>query len=260
MWTRATTEPDPEGVGDVDASAALAARKLTVRFGTRVALSEVSFVLAPGLTVLLGANGAGKSTLLEVLAGLRRPSEGALLRAGRVVQKRSDRRLRADLGYVPQNPHLAPRVTCAETLAYAAWLKRIRTSDQACAIGAALEKVGLANRAQDRVATLSGGMRRRLAIATALVSNPSIVLLDEPAAGLDLAQRAILRTVIGQICAAGAVIVSTHNVSDVAEIADNVLILDEGHVSFTGSMTQLCGKPHPAPSEIEAAYLRVTHG
>lgn len=238
----------------------LQARRLTVRFGDRTALSDVSFDLAPGLTVLLGANGAGKSTLMDVLAGLRRPSEGTLLHAGRAVMKRSDRRLRADLGYVPQNPHLAPRLTCAETLAYAAWLKRMRVSDQAAAISATLDAVGLGDRAPDRVATLSGGMRRRLAIATALVSNPSIVLLDEPAVGLDLGQRATLRTVVQKISVSGAVIVSTHIVSDVAEIADNVLILDHGHVAFAGSLTQLCGMAHPSPSEIEAAYLRVTHG
>lgn len=232
-------------------------RDVSVRFGPIHALKDLSLQLDRGCTVLLGPNGAGKSTLMTVLAGVRRPDEGSIRLDGREVRTRADLRVLSDrLGFLPQEARLWSKLTVNETMSYGAWLKRVPESRARLGISQALKAVGLEGRRDARVKTLSGGMRRRLAIAQALVSEPEVLLLDEPTTGLDVGQRAGFRDLIGKISTRTAVLVSTHVVGDVASVADRIVVIDGGQLRFHGSLKELCpGTASATGAELESAYL-----
>lgn len=194
-------------------------------------LGPIDVELTSGVTCLVGPNGAGKSTLFRLLSGMERP------RGGTVSITTPD--ATHGLGYLPQDPSLPPRATCRQFVEYAAWVQGVGRSRRSMATEAALAAVNLADRADSRIGTLSGGMVRRVGIAHALVHQPAVVLLDEPTAGLDPRQRVELRSTIGDIAGDRVVLVSTHLVEDVRGLADRVLVLDEGHLVFDGTVAAL---------------------
>ncbi len=197
---------------------------VSVRYRRRVAVDHVSWSLGPGFHALLGPNGAGKSSLLTTVATIRRPTSGTVELDG----LRGDR-IRTRLGYCPQENLRKSRFTVREHLAYMCWLHRIPSPDESGEISRILDVVDLDARADDRVGSLSGGMRRRLGIGSALVGSPNLLVLDEPSAGLDVAQRAELASVLGQVSRDAITIVSTHIVEDIIDIAETVTIMDSGH-------------------------------
>lgn len=207
---------------------ALRIEGLSVVRGRTKAVTDVSVSLDPGLHALLGPNGAGKSSLLLCVAGLVRPAEGAVsiygVRAGR---SRSVRRL-------PQDNLPKSRFRVVEFLRYMAWLHKMEPATVEPSVSRALEMVNLTESANERVATLSGGMRRRVGIASVLVGEPSVVLLDEPSAGLDVEQRRDLATVLGNIASEAVVVTSTHIIEDVLEVADTVTVMKSGRFLFHG--------------------------
>lgn len=220
-------------------------------YGRVTALKDVGAQLAADRVALLGPNGAGKSTLLGLVTTVLPVQDGSIRVAGHDV---GDRRGRASargvLGYVPQSMTLPPTWTCAEFLAYACWMHR--EPNHQAAVGRALASVGLTERADSRIRTLSGGMRQRLCVAQALVHEPSVLVVDEPTVGLDPLQRVRLREVLtGLDC---QLVVATHLVDDVAAMADHVVVLDGGRVVFDGAITQLCGGEVNA-AEVERAYV-----
>lgn len=188
-----------------------------------------------GVTALLGPNGAGKSTLLRIAAGDLRPASGRV-RCGtdRTSSRSGHAAVRRATGWVPQEISFIPSLTCAEQVAYAAWLKgRSRREAQHAAV-AALGEVELADLADEKPRSLSGGQRRRLAVACALAHEPVVALLDEPAAGLDPTQRTNLRQLIRSIATHRAVVIATHQVDDIDQLCDRVVVLDDGQVRFDG--------------------------
>ncbi len=206
------------------------------RYGARVALADVSFTAHGGVVTLLGPNGAGKSSLLRCLATVLAPDTGGLSVDG-LDPRRPDQRteIRRRLGYLPQDPRFAGSATVFDVVDYIGIVKehrpvRTRHAD----VVRVLRAVGLEHHARDRIKTLSGGMVRRVGIAQALLGRPGLVVLDEPAAGLDPEQRLLLREQLSQLGEEATVILSTHLTDEAAAFSQHLYIVDTGRIVFGG--------------------------
>lgn len=217
------------------------------RYGRRgFALGPVSLIWPTGVVALLGPNGAGKSTLLRVLTGDLRPSAGEVdLGPGAV-------------GYVPQAAGWPGGFTVRELLVYAGWLTGLRAATRVPAAERAAEMVGLSDRLDVRLKTLSGGQHRRAIIAFGLVHDPAVLVLDEPSAGLDPRQRASLREMLAGLAADRTVVIATHLVEDVETVASWLTVIDEGAVVLDCSPSELPDRGERGASRLEAAYLAAT--
>src|SRR3954454_16849338 len=205
---------------------ALRVEAVSKRYGDRRALHDVSFDAAPGETVaIIGPNGAGKTTLLQILAGSLAPTSGKV-------------HAPAGIGWVPQQAAIYSKLSVAENLRLFARLEKV--PDVAATVDRMLEQTGLRERAGDEVGRLSGGNRQRLNIAVGLLSEPPVVLLDEPSSSLDPRQREILWSFVEGLAGGGTTVVfTTHNVGEARRHADRVLVLADGEVLFTGTPTEL---------------------
>jgi ABC-type multidrug transport system ATPase subunit len=214
---------------------AVHATALRVRAGRRMAVDGLDLALGTGVHGLLGPNGAGKTTLMRALATVLRPADGRLELLGQPVTPVADLRpVRRQIGYLPQEFGFYRRFTVREFVEYLAWLKQMPPREVPGAVQRAIERVGLTDRANHTMRTLSGGMRRRVGIAQAIVNDPQILLLDEPTAGLDPDQRLQFRALLRDLAADTCVLVSTHLVEDVAAACTDVLLIDEGRLVFKG--------------------------
>ncbi len=229
------------------ALATLAARSLSKHYGARRALDDVSFELHPGeLAALIGPNGAGKTTLLSILAGVLRPSGGVLTRTPR------------EIGWVPQQPALYSKLSVAENLRLFARLEKLPDPD--AAVARMLAQTGLEDRADEEVGRLSGGNQQRVNIAIGLLSEPAVLLLDEPSASLDPRQRERLWEFIGSLAHRGTTVVfSSHNVGEAERYADRVLVLVDGELLFTGTPAELERAVGGGSHDFEAAFVRFLH-
>jgi ABC-2 type transport system ATP-binding protein len=229
---------------------------LRVRYGERQALDGLSFAVRAGEVVgLLGPNGAGKTTTLLVLATLRRPDSGNARVAGRPTD-RDGAAVRRVLGYVPQNLAVYPTLTARENLLFFARLFGLARAEARHAVEWALALVGLDDRADDVVATFSGGMQRRLNLACGLLHRPRVVLLDEPTVGVDPQSRErIFAAVRGQAAAGAAVLYSTHYMEEAERLCDRVVLLDGGRVVASGSPAALIGE---GGGNLQEVFLRLT--
>jgi ABC-2 type transport system ATP-binding protein len=205
---------------------------LNVRYGSRHAVRDVSFRLGRGVTGLLGPNGAGKSTLLRSLATVQRPSSGSVLIGGiEATNPRNHRVIRRRFGYLPQTPGFYPAFTARNFIMHIAILKEIRgRSTRSAEVDRVLSAVELDSRQGDRIRSLSGGMRQRLALAAAMLGEPDLLILDEPTVGLDPEQRLRFRGLIADLGRERAVLLSTHQTDDVASLCSRVIVLNLGTV------------------------------
>ena len=230
------------------------ARDLRLLVGRRrTAVDGVTLTMGRGVHGLLGPNGAGKTTLIRALATVLRPNSGTLSLLGGVELREARRRI----GYLPQEFGHYRRFTVREFVEYVAWLKEMPAREVPAAVQRAVERVGLADRADDRLKTLSGGMIRRVGIAQAIVNDPEVLLLDEPTAGLDPAQRLRFRELLTELGTDACVVVSTHLVEDVAAACTDVVLLAEGRLVFQGTPAQLAAAgtdEHAGDSAIERGY------
>ncbi|WP_018907676.1 ABC transporter ATP-binding protein [Salinispora arenicola] len=237
---------------------AVHAEQLLVRAGRHLAVDGLDLALGAGAHGLLGPNGAGKSTLMRALATVVKPAGGQLTLLGARVDGRADlRRFRQRLGYLPQQFGFYPRFTVREFVEYMAWLKEMPKGTIPQAVQRAIDRVGLADRADKRMKTLSGGMLRRAGIAQAIVNDPDLLLLDEPTVGLDPEQRLDFRDLLWDIGTNSCVLVSTHLVEDVAAACSDVVLIDKGRLLWQGAPTQLTAQGEPdgaGNSDIERGY------
>ncbi len=232
---------------------------LRVRAGRRtMAVDGLDLALGTGVHGLLGPNGAGKTTLIRALATVLRPAGGKLTLLGADASAQAGRReLRRAIGYLPQEFGYYKRFTVREFVEYMAWLKEMPKREVPGAVQRAIERVGLADRADDRMRTLSGGMVRRAGIAQAIVNDPRVLLLDEPTVGLDPAQRLRLRELLQVLGADSCVVVSTHLVEDVAAACSDVVLMARGRLVFQGTPDRLAAAGGPGDvgdSPIERGY------
>ncbi|MDP9387084.1 MAG: ATP-binding cassette domain-containing protein [Actinomycetota bacterium] len=209
---------------------------LTKRYGRSAALAEVTAATGAGITGLLGPNGAGKTTLLRVLATVLAPDHGRVELLGMDPADGRERvEIRRRLGYLPQEPGFHPRFTAFEFVDYVAILKELDDRRARHAeVRRVLDLVGLGDVAGKRIKSLSGGMRRRLGLAQALLGRPDLLLLDEPTAGLDPEQRLRFRQLVSGE-PGRTVVLSTHHTEDVATLCGRVLVLAEGRIRFDGT-------------------------
>lgn len=206
-------------------------------YGKRAALDSVSFELDKGITGLLGPNGAGKTTLLRCLATVLAPDRGHLEIFGLDPDRPSERtEIRRRLGYLPQEPGFYQNFTCFEFIDYLAILKEhVDRPSRHSEVRRVLALTGLTDRSTIKIRKLSGGMRRRLALAQSLLGSPGLLVLDEPTAGLDPELRFRFREMITELSADRVVFLSTHQTEDVAAICDRVIVLDSGRVRYHGT-------------------------
>ncbi|WJV48577.1 ABC transporter ATP-binding protein [Streptomyces flavofungini] len=196
-------------------------------------LSQLTYTVPDGFTVLLGPNGAGKSTLLKLAAGVTLPTTGHV-RLGRLGSHTREYRQR--VAWMPQAITAMTGLTAREQVAYTGWLKGMNRTDAWTAALQALTRVELADRADIKTKHLSGGQLRRVGVASALVHDATVLLLDEPTAGLDPTQRRVFRDLIRDLATDDVrVLMSTHDVGDLAEEAQHVTVLTDGRIHFTGT-------------------------
>ena len=207
------------------ATQALTAQHLTRHFGDRVAVDDVSFELQPGeIFALLGPNGAGKTTTLRMLAGLIAPTSGSVKIGNEAMTPDAAPKLRERLGFLTEAPGLWDNLTVHDNLMVYAQLYGMRDADRA--VQEALALFEITDRSKDRTARLSKGLKQRVALARAIVHRPSIVLLDEPTAGLDPESARDVRELIVAMRGEGrAVLLCTHNLDEVDRLADRVAVL-----------------------------------
>ena len=204
-------------------------RHVTKRYRDKMAAADVSLTLTAGVWGLLGANGAGKTTLMRMLAGILRPTEGQILCDGVEIGALGGA-YREKLGYLPQEFGFYPEFTVQDYLEYMAALKGLPRAEAARQIDALLERVSLAEVRRKKIVKLSGGMKRRVGIAQALLNNPEILILDEPTAGLDPGERVRFRNLLSEFAQDRIVLISTHIVSDVEYIAAENAVMKDGKI------------------------------
>jgi ABC-2 type transport system ATP-binding protein len=214
---------------------------LVRRYGRFRALDGLDLSARPGVTGLLGPNGAGKTTLLRILATVTPYDEGTLRVLGADPRDAAGRlRIRRTLGYLPQDAGLHPGFTAFEAVDYVAVLKEhVHARARHDEVRRVLELVGLRDVATKKVRTLSGGMRRRLGLAQALLGTPELLVLDEPTVGLDPEQRIRFRDLVSEAGHGRTVVLSTHQTEDVAAVCSQVVVVNKGKALFAGSVDQL---------------------
>ena len=228
------------------------------RYRHRHSLVDISCEFGSGLWGLLGPNGAGKSTLLSILATLREPDSGHFRLNGVDVSDDVDT-IRGLVGFLPQRFSLPSHFRIRRVVEYAAWARGVEPGECRARARAALDRVGLLDRVDERVQSLSGGVRQRLGIACAIVGDPAVLLLDEPTVGLDPASRIGVRSLFGELAEDRTVIVSTHLLEDLQGFVSQLVVLSEGKLIFEGSYSELesVGRGHPVrnANDAEAGYL-----
>jgi ABC-type multidrug transport system ATPase subunit len=214
-------------------------RELTKIYDKSVkGLDSVSLQVETGVLGLLGPNGAGKTTLMRILATLLDPTSGAARVDGYDV-RRQRRDVRRILGYLPQTFGLYPQMTCVEFLDYVGLLYGMGAKERRSALDRTIEQVHLEEFASRRIRALSGGMRQRLGIAQAVLTEPRLLIVDEPTTGLDPEERIRIRNLIGELARNRVVILSTHIVGDVSATATSLALIRKGNVLFHGSPAEL---------------------
>nr|WP_246337692.1 ABC transporter ATP-binding protein [Azospirillum oleiclasticum] len=237
----------------------MAVERVSHSFGSRKALDDVSFAIPAGrFTVLLGLNGAGKTTLFSLITRLYNTRQGTIRVFGFDMRLQPSQAL-ARIGVVFQQPTLDPDLTVLQNLRYHGGLHGLPASMVEERAAEELERIGLAPRAKDRVRTLSGGQRRRVEIARALLHRPSLLLLDEPTVGLDVALRRQVLDHVHDLCRERglAVLWATH-LMDEARPEDGVVVLHGGRVLAAGRLPEVCARAG-APA-LEPAFAALTGG
>lgn len=230
-------------------------KNLTQRYGRKTALNHIDLSIGNGMYGLLGRNGAGKTTLMKTMVGLLSPKEGSIDLCG--ISVKDVTRIRSIIGYLPQEFSLYPGMQVEEVLDYLGTLSEISVQKRRKQIPELLEKVHLYEKRCAKVKTLSGGMKRRLGLAQALLHEPKILVVDEPTVGLDPEERVRVRELLREESRTKTVVLSTHIVEDIETLCEQAAVLDEGRLVYAGSISKLLEKTYT--KRIEDAYLKAIH-
>ena len=224
---------------------------LTKQFSDLTAVDHISLAMTEGVYGLLGVNGAGKTTLMRMLCTLLTPTEGKITFNGKDIF-RMDGDYRKILGYLPQEFGFYPEFTVNDYLLYIAALKGIRPAAAKKRVRELTAKTGLTKVSGRKMKKLSGGMKRRAGIAQAMLNNPKILVLDEPTAGLDPNERIRFRNLISELSEDRLVLLSTHIVSDIEYIANNILLMKDGRILHRGTAAELV---HSMPETVWRCFV-----
>ena len=236
---------------------------LTKQFGSKTAVKDLNITLTNGVYGLLGANGAGKTTLMRLLCNLQASTSGQIFLGGKNIAGLGER-YRALLGYLPQHFGYYPDFSALDFLFYVSALKGLEEKAARKKSKELLEAVGLSREAKQKIKTFSGGMKQRLGIAQAMLNDPHILILDKPTAGLDPKERVRFRNLISAFSKDRIVILSTHIVSDVEFVAEDIIMMKAGQVLHFGNPQEIvseidgkvweCTVPTDSAEKYAAAY------
>ena len=229
---------------------------LTKQYGNHLAVDDVSFTVADGqICGLLGPNGAGKSTIMNILTGYLSATSGQVTVAGHPLPEEADA-AKACVGYLPEQPPLYPEMTVQEYLTFAAELKGVKKAERKEQVCRAARRTGLEAVLPRLIRSLSKGYKQRVGIAQALLGSPRLIILDEPTVGLDPAQVIEIRKLIRELGRAHTVILSSHILSEVQAVCQQILILSKGHLVAAGSLEELTADG----KSLEEVFLELTDG
>lgn len=229
---------------------------LTKQYGNHLAVDDVSFTVADGqICGLLGPNGAGKSTIMNILTGYLSATSGQVTVAGHTLPEEADA-AKACVGYLPEQPPLYPEMTVQEYLTFAAELKGVKKAERKEQVCRAARRTGLETVLPRLIRSLSKGYKQRVGIAQALLGSPRLIILDEPTVGLDPAQVIEIRKLIRELGRAHTVILSSHILSEVQAVCQQILILSKGHLAAAGSLEELTADG----KSLEEVFLELTEG
>lgn len=229
---------------------------LTKQYGNHLAVDDVSFTVADGqICGLLGPNGAGKSTIMNIITGYLSATSGQVTVAGHPLPEEADA-AKACVGYLPEQPPLYPEMTVQEYLTFAAELKGVKKAERKEQVCRAARRTGLETVLPRLIRSLSKGYKQRVGIAQALLGSPRLIILDEPTVGLDPAQVVEIRKLIRELGRAHTVILSSHILSEVQAVCQQILILSKGHLAAAGSLEELTADG----KSLEEVFLELTDG
>ena len=229
---------------------------LTKQYGNHLAVDDVSFTVADGqICGLLGPNGAGKSTIMNILTGYLSATSGQVTVAGHPLPEEADA-AKACVGYLPEQPPLYPEMTVQEYLTFAAELKGVKKAERKEQVCRAARRTGLEAVLPRLIRSLSKGYKQRGGIAQALLGSPRLIILDEPTVGLDPAQVIEIRKLIRELGRAHTVSLSSHILSEVQAVCQQILILSKGHLVAAGSLEELTADG----KSLEEVFLELTDG
>lgn len=229
--------------------------RVTKQYGTKLAVDRMNLSMKAGVYGLLGANGAGKTTLMRLLCDILNPTSGEIRYDGQNIHVMGEE-YRSLLGYLPQNFGYYPEFTAEKFMLYMAALKGLNRSFAKNRTEELLRLVGLEKERRKKIKTFSGGMKRRLGIAQAMLNEPEILILDEPTAGLDPKERVRFRNLISSFSKDKIVLLSTHIVSDVEYIADKIFLMKEGQILKEGTPEEITAQMNGLVWECEVDEKR----
>lgn len=229
---------------------------LSKNYGSHPAIRDLTFSVADGQVYgLLGPNGAGKSTIMNILTGYLSATSGQVTVAGHPLPEEADA-AKACVGYLPEQPPLYPEMTVQEYLTFAAELKGVKKAERKEQVCRAARRTGLEAVLPRLIRSLSKGYKQRVGIAQALLGSPRLIILDEPTVGLDPAQVIEIRKLIRELGRAHTVILSSHILSEVQAVCQQILILSKGHLAAVGSLEELTADG----KSLEEVFLELTDG
>ncbi|GAB5402737.1 MAG: hypothetical protein Aurels2KO_09680 [Aureliella sp.] len=238
----------------------LAVKDLTFSYGDRRAVDAVSFEVQPGQVYgLLGPNGAGKTSAISCICGLLAGWSGNIQLGGQPFRPASVTADRAHIGLVPQELAIYPNMSAEENLDFFAGLSGVSKAKRAEAVTGALRLAGLADRRKDLVKTFSGGMQRRLNLASGLLHSPKLIVLDEPTVGVDPQSRNHLFEALMELKASGqSLLYTTHYMEEAEKLCDTVGIMNEGRIVASGTASELASSAGTPGANLEQVFLQLT--
>lgn len=210
---------------------------LSKRYGNKQALDHVNLTIPQGMFGLLGPNGAGKTTLMKILTTLQRPEEGRVMIGD--IPLKEEKRIRRMIGYLPQDFSMYGSMSAYQALDYLAALSGLDGAVRKRKVPELLDRVNLLDASKVKVKAMSGGMKRRLGIAQAIIHDPRVIIVDEPTAGLDPEERVRFRNLLCEIARDRIVLLSTHIVGDIEATCEQIAVLHEGKIFYRGTVQKL---------------------
>ncbi len=234
---------------------AITINNLSQKYGKHLVLEDLTLTFPENKVIgLLGPNGAGKTTLLKTIATILKPAAGSVQIFGKSIAEASARKeILTEISFLPQDFSADKHLTIRQFVEYNLWMRKFPRENIAKAAAEAIARVDLTEQAERKIRVLSGGMRQRAGIAAAIAGNPRLILLDEPTAGLDPAQRASFRALLAELEA--TIVISTHLIEDVESSANHLIVLTKGRVVHNGSPDILIQNGDRSVQALEAQYI-----